>query len=150
MLRLSKRTEYGLMAVQYMARQSSKTALSVAEIAAECQIPDGLLAKILQTLRKEGVVSAVRGPSGGYRLEQEPRDLSFLTFVNLFEERVSVVECATAGASGCAQFHSCDLRSPLMALNDKLSNWLEELTLDQVFESTTNSPGEGLGLQGQL
>ena len=102
MLRLSKRTEYGLMAVQYMARQSSKTALSVAEIAAECQIPDGLLAKILQTLRKEGVVSAVRGPSGGYRLEQEPRDLSFLTFVNLFEERVSVVECATAGASAGA------------------------------------------------
>lgn len=134
MLRLSKRTEYGLMAVQFMAGQPAGSALSVAEISNSCRIPEGLLSKILQVLRKEGLVSATRGPGGGYQLDRSPSEVSFLQFVNIFEERVSVVECATGGASGCAQFHVCDLRSPLLALNDKLSGWLEQLTLDDVFE----------------
>ena len=54
------------------------------------------------------------------------------------------MECATGGASGCAQFHVCDLRSPLLALNEKLSNWLEQLTLDDVFEPQAIDGGSAI------
>lgn len=130
------------MAVQYLARQNHSGPVSVAEIASECQISEGLLSKILQELRKKGWVEATRGTLGGYSLATQPSEISFLSFVEVFEEKVGVVECAQSGATGCAQFHGCGLRSPLLALNDRLNAWLDDLSLDQVFESKSPPPEE--------
>jgi len=133
MLRLSKKTEYGLMAVHLLARKEPGATASVSEIAGECNVPEVLLSKILQTLRKQGMVSSVRGAGGGYQLSTLPENVSFLTFVRWFEERVTVVECAENGITGCAQFHNCCVRSPLLNLNEKLHEWLNTVTLADVF-----------------
>ena len=142
MLRLSKKTEYGLMAVHLLANRGAGSSLSVSEIANECNISEPLLSKILQTLRKHEMVTSVRGPRGGYTLNNCPAKVSFLTFIQWFEERVTVVECAENGLTGCAQFHTCCVRSPLLNLNEKLHSWLNTVTLAEVFgsEATAQHP----------
>ena len=139
MLRLSKKTEYGLMAVHLLARKEPGATASVSEIAGQCNIPEVLLSKILQTLRRHNMLRSVRGAGGGYQLSMSPADVSFLTFVQWFEERVTVVECAENGITGCAQFHNCCVRSPLLNLNEKLHAWLNTVTLEDVFDPSSEA-----------
>ena len=134
MLRIAKKTEYALMAVQRLSQLGVGEPISAQQLSVDCTVPRDLLAKLLQTLRRNGVVEATRGAQGGYRLLRAPSDITFLEFVSWFEERVGVVECAEGGATGCSQFHNCGVRSPLMALNDQLTDWLGHLSLQEVFE----------------
>ena len=139
MLRIAKKTEYALMAVQRLSQLGVGQQISAVQLAQDCSVPRDLVAKLLQTLRRKGVVEATRGAQGGYSLARPPAEISFLEFVSWFEERIGVVECAQGGATGCSQFHSCGVRSPLMALNDRLTKWLGNLSLDSVFEPTSYS-----------
>ena len=76
MLRLSKSTDYGLMAMQYVACHGSLGPVSVKQIAEEFSIPAELLAKILQRLAKRGLIASHNGPKGGYRLARQPEAMS--------------------------------------------------------------------------
>ncbi len=65
-MKLSKKAYYGLRAT--LALAASPRALSLQELAAQEAIPAPYLEKILQVLRKDGIVTATRGATGGYRL----------------------------------------------------------------------------------
>jgi len=67
MLRFTKRSDYGLMAVHYIASQP-EGAVSAKRIAEEFNIPGELLAKILQRLAKKQLIASHNGPKGGYVL----------------------------------------------------------------------------------
>ena len=60
MLRLTKKADYGLMALKYLAEQSDGSAHSAKDIAEAYHIPPQLLAKILQTLAKAGLLRRER------------------------------------------------------------------------------------------
>ena len=90
-----------------------------------------LLAKVLQSLRQKGYIGASRGAYGGYFLTAELTHISFLEFIQLFEDQVAVVDCAN-GSDDCLQHSICGLRSPLVTLNFHLTNWLDSLTLEDV------------------
>jgi Rrf2 family protein len=72
MLRLTKKADYGLMALKYLAEQSALTpaspARSAKDIAEAYHIPPQLLAKILQTLARAGLLVSHAGSTGGYAL----------------------------------------------------------------------------------
>ena len=72
MLSLSKRADYALLALSHLAvtRASDPTRLvNAKELAEQHEIPVELLAKILQTLAKNGIVASHPGPTGGYKLD---------------------------------------------------------------------------------
>src|SRR2546422_4740653 len=62
MLKLSKKTDYALMAVQYMASKGTARIVNTKEIAEEYNIPVELLAKVLQKLGKKGLIVSQNGP----------------------------------------------------------------------------------------
>jgi DNA-binding IscR family transcriptional regulator len=63
MLRLTKKADYGLMALKYLAEQTDGSAQSAKDIAEAYHIPQQLLAKILQTLAKAGLLVSHAGTS---------------------------------------------------------------------------------------
>ena len=67
MLRFTKRADYGLMAIHYIAVHDRLGAVSAKRIAEEFQIPPELLAKILQRLAKRRLIVAQAGPNPSYR-----------------------------------------------------------------------------------
>ena len=73
MLKLSKKADYGLIAVQHLAQQPPATACSAKEIARAYGIPTELLAKILQKLAKNGLLVSQHGTNGGYVLARPSR-----------------------------------------------------------------------------
>lgn len=76
MLRLTKKADYGLMALKYLAEHPNESSLSARDIAEAYHIPPQLLAKILQRLAKVGILRSHAGMSGGYSLEKNPREIS--------------------------------------------------------------------------
>src|SRR3989442_13740217 len=76
MLRFTKRADYGLMAIHYIAVHDDVGAVSAKRIAEEFGIPPELLAKILQRLAKRRVIVSQNGPKGGYVLSRHPSNIT--------------------------------------------------------------------------
>src|SRR5256885_10241862 len=76
MLRFTKRADYGLMAIHYIAVHDDVGAVSAKRIAEEFGIPPELLAKILQRLAKRRLIGSQNGPKGGYVVSRPPRHIT--------------------------------------------------------------------------
>ena len=76
MLRFTKRADYGLMAIHYIAAHEDGGAVSAKRIAEEFGIPPELLAKILQRLARERLIVSQNGPKGGYVLTRRPSEVT--------------------------------------------------------------------------
>src|SRR5438876_513098 len=82
MFKLSKKADYGLIAVKHLAMHRQEHACSANEIAEEYGISATLMAKVLQKLAHHSVVSAKHGSSGGYQLAKDPSQISALDVIS--------------------------------------------------------------------
>ena len=78
MLKLTKKADYGLIAMRHLAVATPTGAASAKEIAEAYGIPLPLLSKILQKLTKAHLLQSIAGTNGGYRLAREPQSISLL------------------------------------------------------------------------
>ena len=90
-MRISRRGEYGLAAVLYLASQPSGKLSLRDEIARRCGIPRSFLAQILARLRKRGILGSVRGKNGGYFLRAEPARLSLADVLEALEGPIELI-----------------------------------------------------------
>src|SRR5262249_25457325 len=82
MFKLSKKADYGLIAVKHLAtHRRGDHACSANEVADEYGISTTLMAKVLQRLAKEGLVVAKHGSTGGYQLSKDPSQISALDVI---------------------------------------------------------------------
>src|SRR4051812_44534924 len=93
MLSLSKRTDYALIALAYLAGHSGQTA-SARQIAAERGPPAPLLMNILKDLHRVGIVESLRGTKGGYQLAVDPAHYSLHDLIVALEGPVRMIACA--------------------------------------------------------
>lgn len=135
MLRFTKRADYGLMAVHYIASQSATgSAVSTKRIAEELSIPGELLAKILQRLAKRRIIVSHNGPKGGYVLARTPDQLTVGQVVRAIEGPVRIVGCMTSDA--CPQFSRCNLRRPVERIQSSISDLLDGMSLAELAEES--------------
>ena len=76
MLKLSKKTEYALMAAKYMALNNSSGFSTAKEISVSYNIPHQLVAKVLQAMAKNDIAISSKGVNGGFALAKEPEEIS--------------------------------------------------------------------------
>ncbi len=88
----SQTVEYALRAVVHLAHQAP-TAQTTDQIAAVTRVPKAYLAKVLQGLRREGVVASQRGVGGGITLIKSPSELTILEVVNAVEPMQRIRTC---------------------------------------------------------
>ena len=140
MIRLSRKTEYGLLALSHLRAAAPDELCSAKDIAAHYQIPPSLLAKVMQRLKHAGLVTSTKGTSGGYALASDLSDTSFLEFMHLFDEDTALVECLTdTDSSSCQQAHTCGIRNPIAALNEAILDQLRALKLSELIQPLPTS-----------
>lgn len=132
MLKLNKKTEYALIALRYIGQKPPGEWASVHEVAAQYQIPVELLAKIMQKLKRAGLVESVQGFGGGYSLSRDPNEISLISFFDLFEERTNLTDCCGVVDEICNRYGQCEIRHVLSALNRRITEELRLLTLGDV------------------
>lgn len=140
MLRLNKKTEYALLALRYMSRQDEPDLASAKAIAGFYNIPEMLLAKVLQVLKRAGLVDATKGSAGGYRLRRTLDEIPLLSLLDLFNEQVQLVDCLGDDHGDCQQLAQCDIRGPLNVLNDAIMTPLARMTVRDLFTEESRAP----------
>ena len=142
MLRFTKRADYGLMAIHYIAIHDDLGAVSVKRIAEEFAIPQELLAKILQRLAKQGLIVSQNGPKGGYTLSRRPVDITVGEVIRALEGPINIVSCLDGD---CAQIERCSLRRPVHKLQAAISQVLDTMSLAEL---TSDDVPELLSIKG--
>ncbi len=142
MLKLSKKADYGLMALQYIASiqfgdVTQARIINTKEIAEEYHIPVELLAKVLQTLAKHGVVESQNGPKGGYLLARPARAITIAQVLEAIEGPLGIADCYhDKDASSCLQREHCNIRTPLLKIQDSIYQLLNNMTVEDMMGGT--------------
>ena len=142
MLKLSKKTDYALMAIQYMASQGADRVVNTKEIAEEYKIPVELLAKVLQKLGKKGLITSQNGPKGGYILAKSPDSISVLSIIQAIEGHLGITECYHNEDSHCMQMARCNIRTPLRNIQNSIYGLLDSMSIEDMstFSTATVAP----------
>src|SRR5258708_8111694 len=96
MFKLSKKADYGLIAVKHLAMHRNQHACSANEIADEYGISSTLMAKVLQKLARQNLVAAKHGSSGGYQLSKAPDQISALEVITAIDGPVLITPSLTS------------------------------------------------------
>ena len=131
MLRFTKRVDYGLMAMQFVAFHQGVGPVAVKQIAEEFDIPTELLAKILQRLAKRGLIVSQNGPKGGYRLAHQPEEITVGQVVRALEGPIAIVTCYDDEGE-CRQMPHCTLRRPVQKIQAAIRQLLDTMSLAEL------------------
>ena len=129
MFRLSKKADYGLIAMKHLAMHSNAS-ISAREIAAHYKIPAELLAKVLQKLARKGLLLSQQGINGGYILARDPSHISIVDVVEALEGPISITPCERG--DDCQQMQMCSVRDPLLKIKAKVVRVLGDTSIHEL------------------
>jgi len=133
MFKLSKKADYGLIAMKHLAIHRQEHACSASEIAEEYGISATLMAKVLQKLAKQGLVAAKHGSTGGYQLSRRPEEISALEVLTAIDGPVLITSCVTSHGY-CDATERCSVKEPLRRVNESILSVLSTVTIAQMSE----------------
>lgn len=136
MLRLSKKTDYALLAMRHLAANADRGAVSARELAESYDIPAELLAKVLQKLVRGGLLESQQGIRGGYALARPATGMSVADVIQAVDGPLMVTACSEEDHS-CDQYSKCNIRDPLWRIKDKI---VETLASTSVAELAMEMP----------
>jgi Rrf2 family protein len=138
MFKLSKKSDYGLIAIKHLATHGADGSCSATEIAELYDISTPLMAKVLQKLARQGLVAARHGSSGGYQLARDPDRITALDVISAIDGPLLITSCVTSHGE-CGQTSRCTIREPLRRVNESILQVLGTVTISQMSED----PQEG-------
>ena len=127
MFRISKKTEYGILALQYIVEAQDRVA-TVREIAEKHEISPALLAKILQQLARKKIIQSVQGPRGGYRLNHHAATITLKDIFEAIEGPIHLTEC-DSDEKRCSRHDICTLKESFDPIHRQLSGFFENISL---------------------
>lgn len=139
MLKLTKRADYGLIALKHLANRRPASA-SAKDIADSYGIPLPLLSKVLQKLARAGFLISEHGTNGGYRLSRDPREITALEVIRSIDGPIFLTSCFTEHGSGeCQHTSRCNVREPLRKVHEGITRLLESITISDMSEEESES-----------
>ena len=134
MLRLSKKVEYGIIAIRHVARHSVNGNISTAkEISDLYDISFELLAKVLQRLTKAGLIVSHHGVHGGYTLAKNSDSITISSIIYAIEgESPAIIQCTSEKSERCTIVDTCTIRNPLEKIQDNIHQAFEKMKLSEI------------------
>ena len=131
MLKISRLTDYGLLAAVFLARKAGQVT-SAREIAEFYHLPLPAVTKVLKTLNQSALISSHRGVGGGYSFDGDPELVTLGQLIEAFEGPWDLTECETFddhGDATCAIRIACPSRRFMFGINRAIKGAFEQVTL---------------------
>ena len=129
MLRLSKKTDYALIALKDLATEPDSS--SARGVASRYDIPVELMAKVLQALTRHGLLVSHQGTRGGYQLARPATEISIAEVILAIDGPVMVTACSDVDET-CDQYSKCNVRDPLWRLKGHIVSLLSAYTIHEL------------------
>src|SRR5262250_3212730 len=137
MLKLTKKADYGLMAMKHLAERSPQS-FSAKDVAEAYGIPPEALAKILQRLVKAGLLHSQHGINGGYTLARDAHEISAYEVIRAIDGPLFITACITVRGE-CHQTQRCTIREPLRKVNESIEEVLRRIKIAEMTEGNEAS-----------
>src|SRR5271165_4675495 len=141
MLKLTKKADYGLIAMRHLAEHADLGACSAKDLADMYMIPQEALAKILQKLTKASLLVSQYGTNGGYTLSRDPRHISAFEVIRTIEGPLFITSCSAA-TEDCEQSDRCTVREPLRKVSRTIEEVLNKLSIWDMTEHEVDTTPE--------
>ncbi len=128
MMELTRKGEYAIRGIVYLASQPADRVCLLSDIAAAVDVPATFLAKIFQQFSKIGLVKSYRGTGGGFLLGRLPEKITLLEVVEAVEGPITPNRCVV-GPGECIRDVSCTVHPVWKRVQGKVRDVLEEVTL---------------------
>ena len=126
---ISTRGRYALRVMIDLAEHIDEGYIPLQTIAKRQGISEKYLESILAVLSKAGLLDAVRGKGGGYRLTREPDQYTVGEILTLTEGSLAPVSCLAQGAAPCRRMSSCRTYDMWKGLDDLIEDYFGKITL---------------------
>ena len=128
----STKGEYGVRLMVQLGRHFGRGPASLAEIAAEDDLPRAYLEQLAFVLRDAGLVASTRGAHGGYTLTRPPAEISMSSVLRALEGPLAPMICATEDPDSgiaCNRTSSCTVNFLWVKVRDAIAGALDGMTL---------------------
>lgn len=132
-MQFSVKTEYALRAVYEISNNSSDLPIRRKTISSKQGIPIHFLEHILIALKKNGLISSIRGAKGGYVLAKPVQEINLWDIYKAVEGKPDLDHCFPAYKSRCDRYDICRIKSVWTNLNQVVQEHMRALTLDSVW-----------------
>ncbi|MFH1263428.1 MAG: Rrf2 family transcriptional regulator [Pseudomonadota bacterium] len=125
---ISKKLDYALRALTFMATMTDRKIVLAREIARCQQVPMRFLQKIMKDLVDQRLVRSYQGPGGGYALAKKPAEITLRDVMEAVEGPIGLIEC-TEGDPGCGMYGNCPQVTSWQDLHRRFLKMLAEKRL---------------------
>lgn len=129
------------MALKFMADKAHAASpehgpilTSAREICDEFKTPFDTTAKVMQLMNNQDILKSVKGIKGGYSLNKNLNEITYMELVRLIEGREHLGRVCEGKQGTCELFGKCNIATPVEKLNRKLNLFLETLTLEDLLQ----------------
>ena len=136
---LSHSSKYALKAVLYLALNSSEEhKLMVKDFHDKINVPKAYLAKLLQELSRQKLISSTRGPKGGFYLTEENRSQPLIRFIDIIDGPSRMTSCMLS-LEDCDEANPCPLHGIFQPSRANLLRSLEKITVAELVIDMQNN-----------
>jgi Rrf2 family transcriptional regulator, cysteine metabolism repressor len=136
---ISRRTDYATRALLALALDGDDS-MKLEELAQRTGAPQSVLEQVMPVMRSAGLIRSERGPSGGYRLNKPPDEITLERVVRLFQGQLAPIGYATRRSpDGAPKFVADSLRGTWSEVRDATIEILERTTFADLAERAGGS-----------
>src|SRR5688572_27626503 len=132
-MRLTTKGRFAVTAMIDLALQNGGEPVTLAEISGRQRISLSYLEQLFGKLRRHQLVESVRGPGGGYCLARDIGQVSVADIIQAVDEPIDATQCG--GKENCHDEQKCLTHDLWAALNDRIFDYLEGVTLRQLVDA---------------
>jgi Rrf2 family protein len=138
MIKLSKKTEYAIIAILDMAGKPDDGLISAKDLSHKYNIPREIMGKVLQSLAKHGILASQQGVKGGYHLQMPLDQLNITSIITAVDGPIHLVDCNNENAFNCNQIANCNIKTPIKFIHMELNKFFDSITLMDFKEKYSN------------
>jgi Rrf2 family protein len=134
---LSKKTQYALKALGYLAGKYGEGPVLISEISDAKKIPIKFLETILLEFKQAGILESKKGKGGGYYLIANPKKTSLATAIRIVGGPIALIPCVSLNfyekCTDCDEA-TCGLNKAMIITRDATLKILEKKTLMELVD----------------
>lgn len=134
MLQISKKVEYGLIALRYIAMQPKTYCATTKEISTQYGIPFNILAKVMQQLARGKIILPRQGIYGGYFLIKKINEIFVSDVIKVIEKKnkISLMQCEGEKLESCIIASNCTIKNPLLKIQSTINDAFAKMTIKEI------------------
>ena len=134
-MKLTTKGRYAVMAMADLASYQNGKPVSLNDISLRQNISLSYLEQLFSKLKNEKLVKSIRGPSGGYILEKNPKDIKLSNIIFAVDEQVRTLNCKKDSKKGCnGKTMKCITHNLWEDLEQHINNFFENVSLSDLLK----------------